>query len=114
MNIKKPTRYYSNKQETDIAKKIKGNKAVNSGAGKFSKGDVLSDRWLLECKTCIQEKKSFNIKKGWLEKLKEEQYSMNKQYSSLVFNFGDTKNYYILDEKTYLYLYELEKEINND
>ena len=39
---KKPTRYYSNKQEKKVAEVFKGFQTKNSGATKFGgKGDVL-------------------------------------------------------------------------
>ena len=98
----KPTRFYSNKQEKEVAKKVNGRKTSNSGAGPFSKGDVTTDSWLIECKTCTSPKKSFSIKKEWLEKNKQESFAMGKDYNALVFDFGDGKRYYILDEKTFL------------
>ena len=40
---KKPTRYYSDKQEKSVVKSLKGKQTKNSGATAFEKGDVLSD-----------------------------------------------------------------------
>lgn len=98
----KPTRFYSNKQEKKVAKAVGGRKTVNSGATAFSKGDVTTDLILLECKTCIENKKSFSIKKEWLEKNREEAFEMGKNYSALVFNYGpDTDNYYVIDERLF-------------
>ena len=105
--MNKPTRFYSNKQEKQVAKAIGGKQTANSGATAFSKGDVVTDRILVECKTCVEDKKSFSIKKDWLEKNKEEAFAMNKHYSALVFNFGpNSANYYIVDEKMFLILKE--------
>jgi hypothetical protein len=42
-DIKKPTRYYSDKQEKAIAKAVGGKQTANSGATAFQKGDVLID-----------------------------------------------------------------------
>lgn len=99
----KPTRFYSSKQEKAVAKKVGGKQTVNSGATKFEKGDVTTDRWLLECKTNINEKSSFAIKKSWLEKNKQETFSMGKQHNALVFDFGPSADrYYVVDEKTFL------------
>ena len=98
----KPTRFYSSKQEKKVAKVLNGKKVANSGATAFEKGDVTTDLFLLECKTCAEEKKSFSIKKDWIEKNKEEAFSMGKSYSALVFNFGpDSENYYVIDEKLF-------------
>ena len=114
----KPTRFYSNKQEKKVAKAIGGKQVSNSGATAFNKGDVTTDLFLLECKTCVENKKSFSIKKEWLEKNKEEQFAMGKDYSALVFNFGpDSDNYYVIDEKLFKTLNKLliflEEENNN-
>ena len=108
----RPTRFYSSKQEKQVAKAIGGRTVANSGATLFNKGDVTTSNILVECKTCVTEKKSFSIKKEWLEKNKEEAFEMGKDYSVLVFNFGpDTDNYYVIDERTFKLLQELlEKE----
>lgn len=95
------TRKYSNKQEKNIAKKLGGKKQPNSGATPFFKGDIQTKEFLIEAKTQIEEKKSFSIKKDWLEKNKEEAFSMGRQFSALAFNFGgynNKQNYYIIDE----------------
>lgn len=102
----RPTRWYSNRQEKQVAKAIKGKQVANSGATSFRKGDVTTDNWLVECKTKTGESKSFSIKKEWLEKNKEEMFAMGKSYSALVFDFGDGNNYYVLDEKTFLKMKE--------
>lgn len=101
------TRYYSNKQEKIIAKQVKGYQNPNSGATKFSKGDVHTKTFLIEAKTCVNPKSSFSIKKEWLEKNQEEAFAMHKPYSALCFDFGDNKNrYYIIDEKLFKRLVE--------
>lgn len=98
---KNSTRYFSHKQEKQIAKTVGGKLQANSGATMFKKGDVKTDDWLFEAKTCMKNQNSFSIKQDWLEKIKQESFAMNLEYSALVFNFGpDTKNYYVLDEKT--------------
>lgn len=99
--MNKPTRWYSNKQEKKVAKAVGGKQTANSGATAFNKGDVSTEQWLIECKTCTKEQSSFSIKKEWLKKNKEEAFAMNKDYNSLCFDFGDNKRYYIIDEKTF-------------
>ena len=47
----KPTRTFSKKQETDIATATGGQRTPNSGATTWSKGDVLTEQFLLEAKT---------------------------------------------------------------
>ena len=101
-NNKKSTRYYSGRQERKVAKALNGKLVANSGASDFVAGDVTTDLMLLECKTCVENKKSFSIKKEWLEKNKEEAFEMGKDYSVLTFNFGpDSDNYYVIDERLF-------------
>ena len=87
-------------------------RVANSGATKFDKGDVvLGSEWLIEAKTAMEPKKSFSIKKEWLEKLREEKFACKKEYNALCFDFGDGGNrYYILDEDTFKTLIELSKD----
>jgi hypothetical protein len=86
---KRPTRYYSKKQENLIAKELGGNRQPNSGATMFSKGDVVLDDWLIEAKTKTSPSSSMTIHREWLEKNEEEAFAMGKQHSALVFDFGD-------------------------
>lgn len=110
----KSTRSVSVKQEKAIAKAIGGRRTPNSGATKFDKGDLtIGQEWLIEAKTCMQPKKSFSIKKEWLEKLREEKFACGKEYSALCFDFGDGGNrYYIIDENTIQTLIEYIKNDN--
>lgn len=109
--MRKPTRWYSNKQEKAVAKVVDGKQVANSGASDFKKGDVTTDSWLIECKTTTTVKKSFSIKQEWLDKNKEEAFAMNKEYNALAFDFGIGNNYYIVDEKTFIKMKQaLEKE----
>jgi hypothetical protein len=115
-NNRNSTRWYSSKQEKQVAKIVNGKCQSNSGATLFSKGDIKSSNWLYECKTCIKEQESFSIKKEWLDKLKQEAFAMNKEYFSLVFNFGDIKNsenFYILNEKVFKQIITLLDELEN-
>lgn len=103
---KKSTRYYSSRQEKKVAKALGGKQVANSGATAFNKGDVTTDDWLIECKTKCNVAKSFTIKREWLDKNKEEMFEMGKSYSALVFNYGNSCNYYVIDEKTFLQMKE--------
>ena len=100
--MNRPTRFYSDRQEKTVAKKIQGKQTSNSGATPFQKGDVVTDNWLVECKTSTTEKSSFSIKRDWLDKNKEEAFAMGKDYNALCFDFGDNgERYYVIDEKTF-------------
>lgn len=109
---KKPTRYYSNKQEKAVAKAIGGKQTLNSGATMFDKGDVTTDLFLCECKTTMTEQKSRTIYKEWFDKNRDEAIFMKKDYSAVVVNFGPgTSNYYIIDEQTFLEMKEALEQI---
>ena len=107
------TRYYSTKQEKAVSKAVSGKRTPNSGAAKFVGGDVTTDKFLLECKTATTAKQSFTIKKAWLEKNEDERFAMGKDYSALVFDFGDNgKRYYVIDEQLFVRLTELLEDEN--
>ena len=100
--IKRPTRYYSTKQESTVAELLHGKRTKNSGATMFDPGDVKTNNFLIECKTKTTDSKSITIHKEWLEKVKSEAILANKQYTALIFNFGpDTPNYAIIDINTF-------------
>ena len=110
MTNKEATRYASNIQEKRIAGKLGGNVSSNSGAGLFNKGDIVVDdaSLLIECKTCMEPKKSFSIKKDWIEKNKEEAFRLRLDNHAIAFNFDyqDKKDYYIIDDKLMKFLVE--------
>lgn len=100
--MNRPTRYYSKQQEKKVAKKLGGKRQANSGATAFQKGDVITDQFLVECKTKTKDSKSFTIKEDWLLKNEEEAFAMNKD-SALCFDFGPSANkrYYIISERLF-------------
>lgn len=113
MMTKHPTRYYSDRQEKQVVKLLGGRQTANSGAGKWSKGDVIIDdaSLLCECKTPTTDKESFSIKKEWLEKNLKETKESHLLNHCLAFNFGpDQNNYFIIDEKLMRFLVEKIKE----
>ena len=103
----KSTRYFSNKQEKRVAERVGGKQVSNSGATAFNKGDVITDDWLIECKTCTNPKSSMTVKKEWLEKNKEEAFAMRRNFSAVAIDFGSNDTYYIIDEKTFLGLLKI-------
>ena len=99
---KKPTRYYSKKQEKTVAENLGGHRQPNSGATMFAKGDVTLDDWLLECKTKTKPSEQITIHKEWIEKNDKEALFIGKPYNAIAFNFGpDEKNYYIINEELF-------------
>lgn len=104
---KKPTRHYSKQQEKTVAASLNGRCTPNSGATAFSKGDVLLEDFLIECKTKVTHSDSISIKKEWIEKNIKESIQMGKPYNAIVFNFGPNEtNYYIIDESLFKTLVE--------
>lgn len=114
---KETTRYSSSVQEKRIANKLNGKVSSNSGAGLFNKGDIIcSDASLLiECKTCMEPKKSFSIKRDWIEKNKEESFRLRLDNHVIAFNFyyQDKKDYYIIDDKLMDFLVKKLEEEND-
>lgn len=101
--MNKPTRYYSKRQEKKVAKVVEGKRQPNSGATPFYKGDIVTQDWLIECKTKTTDCKSFTIKEDWLLKNEEEAFAMGKQASALCFDFGPSANrrYYVISERMF-------------
>lgn len=113
----KPTRWYSDKQETRVASELNGRKTKNSGATMFDSGDVKTKKWIIECKTKMSDVDSISIKKEWLEKNKAESIIENKPFYTLTFNFGphSKEDYYIIDKQTFILMKEaLEKYIDEN
>lgn len=109
--IKKPTRYYSKRQENAVAKKLGGKRTANSGTTAFSKGDVVLENWLIECKTCTAAKASFSIKREWLDKNRQEAFSTGKMYNALCFDYGNgSDRYYVVNERIFKELVQLLEE----
>lgn len=102
----RPTRFYSNRQEKKIAKEVGGKKVANSGATTFSKGDVRTDNFLIEAKTCTKEQKTFTVKREWIKKNQEEAFAMGKMFSAVAIDFGDGEQYYLINQKLFNKLVE--------
>ena len=61
------TRKFSTEQEKYVANLLNGSVQPSSGSTPFAKGDVITDDWLIECKTTTKPKSSFSIKKEWID-----------------------------------------------
>lgn len=107
---KRATRYFSNKQERSVAKAVGGKQTANSGATAFSKGDVRTESWLIECKTKTKESDSITLHRDWLLKNEEEAFSMGIQHSAVAVSFGDGTNYYIISEQEFKRFLRLEED----
>lgn len=102
-NNKKSTRYYSRKQEMKAAHAVHAKMQANSGATPFYKGDLITNKFLIECKTKTTDSKSMSIKEDWIIKSKEEAFAMGKLYSAICFDFGPSSDnrYYVIDESLF-------------
>ena len=104
----KSTREFSDHQENTVAKLLGGKKTPNSGAAKFCGGDVKTKSFLIECKTTMSPKKSFSIKKDWLEKVEQERKDLQMPYSALAFQFEpDGENYFVIKDKLFKQMVEV-------
>jgi len=75
---------------------------------------VLTEQFLLECKTCTDIRKSFTIQSNWIKKNQEEAFAMGKPYSALVFNFEPNgENHYVINEKLFKKLVNYLREEEN-
>ena len=99
--MNKPTRFYSTRQENRVAKELGGKRTPNSGATSWVKGDVLTDKFLIECKTATTEKRTFSVPKKWLESLPEEAFADGKEYWALAFDYGDGNEYFIINKQLF-------------
>lgn len=106
MNVKKQ----SQKQEKRITRSLKEIKedartTINSGAVWFDKSDIASKHFRIEAKTKIKPSKSIVVKKEWMEKIENEAFETGK-LAALAISFGDGKDYFMIDEKTFYKLVE--------
>ena len=102
------TRTYSDAQEQYIAKHFNGRVTSNSGGTKFGGGDVLTKSFLIEAKTTETPKKSFSVKKDWIEKAEEQAFEQGKSYSTVAIQFEpEGKNYFVIDENCFRMLQEV-------
>ena len=110
------SRYYTHIQEKYDAKLVGGYQTRNSGAGHWSKSDVLvkDANMSIECKTSMSEKSSFSIKKDWIDKHKEEAKSNHLYNTAIAISFDPSgkENYFVIDEKLMKFLVEKLEEEN--
>lgn len=100
--MNKPTKYYSELQESHVSKALGGKKVPASGAAKFVAGDVvIPNTMIIECKTTTKDGiKSFPIKMEWLEQNEKERMDLMLPYSALSLSFDSSGQncYYLVNE----------------
>ena len=89
-----PTRRASLRQEKQIARELGGRVQPNSGATDFYKGDVMTDNMLIECKTVMKPQRSITVKKNGSKRMSRNGSLVKKDYSAVVFDFGDGQEQY--------------------
>ena len=63
---------------------------------------AVTEYFLIEAKTSTKDKKSFSIKKEWIQKAEEQAFEQNKEESVVAFNFGPNgENFFILNEQQF-------------
>lgn len=105
----RPTRFFSKRQEESVARSLGGARQPNSGATNFAKGDVEVDDWVIECKTKVTPQETMTVHKEWFDSVEQERADMLKSYAAVCFSFGDGKNYYAMDEKTFKFLLSISR-----
>lgn len=69
MQEKKPTKYYSDRQESMVASYLGWKKVAASGARPFHKGDVESDEYVAECKTATHNRNAITFRFEHFDKI---------------------------------------------
>lgn len=96
--MKYDTNTKSFEQEKRIANFMGGKRVIGSGATPFLKGDVVVGNLFIEAKTKMEPCKGFRIQRDWLEKAKTQAISTKKGDYALAFSFGDSKDYYVIED----------------
>lgn len=94
------TKKVSLQQEDRVAKIFCGTRTPQSGGGKWVKGDVISEHFLVECKTTVTPKNSYSISRHILNKADAQRRDMGKPFYALAFTFGDNEDFFVVDSKT--------------
>lgn len=91
--------------ERRIAKALGGRRIPLSGSLSFMPGDVITDKFLVECKLRGSSgKKHISIEKDWLKKIEREAQALTK-VPLLIFKYkNDKSDYVILNLKDFLKL----------
>ena len=77
--MEKPTKYYSDKQETVVANYLGWKRVSASGARPFNKGDIVSEQWLCECKTHTARTVDYKVMFSVWRKIEREAMSCMKR-----------------------------------
>lgn len=95
----KTVRKRSQKQEKSVAKKLGGKVTAASGALWGMKGDVRTDRFLVECKTT--EKDYYTLTAKVWEKIEEEAVKDHMRTPLMVIDLEDSERYVVFRPKDF-------------
>ena len=114
--IKKTSTFAKAEQQTKfVADKLNMRPTARSGATLFGgKGDAQDELAIIECKTYMEKRDSFTVKREWLTKLAEERFQERKEFAILVQNFGgkpSEDNYVVMKLEDFAKMYEVYKEV---
>lgn len=73
------TKSFSSKQEKLVAQELNGKTVSGSGARPGHPGDVITERWLIECKTHTTPNKSIAFNDTVWKKIKDEAFAMHRK-----------------------------------
>jgi hypothetical protein len=105
------TRQLADKHEKAVAKALGGRQTPSSGSTPYSKGDITTDHFIIECKTKMVETNSIIIKQEWIDTLEQERRATGKQYKAISISMDCGKtSHYIIDEKLMQQLIQMIKE----
>lgn len=98
------------KQEKRITRslqeiKMEAKRQLASGAKWFAKSDVVSTLFQIEAKTRAKSSSSISVKKEWHDKIHMEALENNKM-PVLVYSFGDSTDYYALEDRDFMSIIE--------
>ncbi len=102
-------RKLASKQDKRVSKKSGFNIQLNSGAMAGRKGDLIGYNILTETKTVETPRKTFQIKREWLDKIALQAFEMGKELGILIFSFGDSEDFVCLRSEDFYKLYEIYK-----
>lgn len=111
---KKPTRFFSKKQERRGNALLGLDNTANSGATVFMKGDGRDRHLLMEWKTLTKPQQSHSLKKEWFDKNLEEAFATGRRFSAVGFDFGDGKDYVAVDARDFKEFYDAWKTLHGE
>lgn len=95
-----------------LEKELDAYRTPNSGATFHTKGDLQDELSIFEAKTSMTSKKTYSIKKEDLEKNEKERFMARKEFSFLVYDYGESvreETYVVMSLQDFKKLYEAYK-----